>query len=218
MCREVPPAAIAYFCSSLLPPFAQKRWHAGIRWPWFPPNSMFASQFAAWRIANHSALAWIQYRALFSSCRRNRLLRPHCSWLQPVNLQNGEKSRRPGEFYKSEGSAEAQSRWWKLQKESPPAIPLRLSIAGLNCCALGSASARHMNISIVRVVQKRLNLPHSENLLFGGGNLVSYPTVCHRHLYSNSSQWALQLLPNKTRGRFPCVNLPSLHLKMTLRL
>lgn len=100
----------------------------------------------------------------------------------------------------------------------PPPIPLRLSIAGLNCRVLGSASTRHMNISIVRMVQKGLNLPHSENLLFVGSNLVSYPTVCHTHLYSNSSQWALQLLPNKTRGRFPCVNLPSLHLKMTLCL
>lgn len=52
----------------------------------------------------------------------------------------------------------------------PPSIPLRLSIAGLNCCALGCVSARRMNISIVRLVQKQLNLPHSENLLFVGGN------------------------------------------------
>lgn len=101
-------------------PVCSKRWHAGICWPRFPPNLMFASQFAAWRIANHGALARIPYWALFFDCRRNGLLRPHCFLLQPVNLQNGEKSRRLGEFYKSEGSAEAQSRWWKLQKECPP--------------------------------------------------------------------------------------------------
>lgn len=212
MCRKLPPAAIAYFCSSLLPPFAQKGWHAGICWPRFPPNSMFASQFAEWRIANHGTLAWIPYWALFSCHRKQGLLRPHCSWLQPVNMQNGGKSWRLGEFYKSEGSAEAQNRWWKLQKECPPSIPLRLSIAGLNCCVFVC------QCGIVRVVQKRLNLPHSENLLLVGGNLVSYPTVCHTHLYSNSSQWALQLLPNKTCRRFPHVNLSSLHLKMTLHL
>lgn len=87
-------------------------------------------------------------------------------WVHSINLRDLQRHRTDGENYKKSTA---------LPPPPPPSIPLRLSIAGLNCCALGCVSARRMNIRIVRVVQKQLNLPHSEKLLFVGGNLVSYP-------------------------------------------
>lgn len=72
----------------------------------------------------------------------------------------------------------------KITKRSPPLNSPQIKYCRAELLRVGL----RMNISIVRVVQKWLNLPHRANLLFVGCNLVSYPTVCHMHLYSNSSQ------------------------------